>query len=276
MAMSNPEGGGVWSENGTVFTIGLRSPLIPGAPFRVELDDYSDLHGNTNTDGFTWEVAVEGTAQYLPMLDDWLFYYSGTWEEGPIFEENDLESAHWIEAVSSTDFRIWNYTEYYMPPAKVPDIPFEDYDLYRLTSGAVQLLGFHEVDDGEDIDVTFSPAVTWLPLPVDTGTWSGTSTFTEGEMTVQVDYAGEVLSGTVDIPLVESGGGMEAHWLGCRRVILDYELGDGEETFSTGRDSVWYAPGVGMVRQVSNGTEEGVSYREVFELEWAMPAGEGR
>jgi len=59
------------------------------------------------------------------------------------------------------------------------------------------------------------------------------------------------------------------HWMGCRTLVVDYTLTDGVDTYATGTDSIWYCPGIGPVRRVSEDVEEGESYSETLDLLWA-------
>jgi len=266
--MDNP---GVWSENNTVITVGLRTPLVPGSIFRIEFDSFADIHGNVNDDGFDWQTTVAGTAQFLPVIDGWAQYFVGYFEEtSPAKTSGGLEEIQVIEVRTGGEFWLWHADYHDSYPSK--DFPeLLDYDRMKLTSSAVQLLGFHEEYDMETSDITFAPPIDWLRLPVQTGSWSGTSTFDDDGEDAQVDYEVSVLAGTYEVPFGDMIRKDEPAvvWLGCRKVVLQYEVGDGAEVFSAGNDTVWYAPGAGPVREISHEMQQTHSYYSDKYLRWA-------
>lgn len=269
-SMDNP---GVWSENNTVITVGLRAPLIPGSIFRVEFTSFADVHGNVNDDGFSWQATVAGTAQFFPVVDGWVQYLAGYYEETENTKTSgSVEELQVIEVKTGGEFWLWHTENHSSDPAK--DLPeMEEYDRMKVTVSAIQLLGFHEEHDMESSDVTFTPPIDWLRLPVQTGSWSGTSTFAEGADEMEVDYVGSVLAGTYDVPMGgmdrKQEGGPPVVWLGCRKVTLHYELSDGTDIFSTGNDTVWYAPGAGLVREISHEVQQERTYYSDKTLMWA-------
>lgn len=270
-AQEDPENGPIWTENFTVMTIGLRAPLIPGSVFRVVFDSFADVYGNTNTAGIDWQVTVAGDAEYLPVVDDLTYIVAGAWtHEIPIKANGIVEAIRKVELKTGGEFWLWEFA-HYMEYRDQPSVSFTDYDRYEVTSSAVLWTGFHEESaEGTEInDVTFTPGVTWLPLPVTTGTWSGSSTFTDDGDDLTVDFSGEVLAGTVDLPVLNHDDKSETMiWLDCRRVVVDYEVSAGEMVVNVGQDSLWYAPGVGVVKEVSVSNEEGEIHDELIVLEW--------
>ena len=248
-ALADQDNPGVWTENQTVFTIGLRAPLVPGAILRVEFPSFADVHGNVNDDGFTWQVTVAGTAQHYPVRDGWVQYFAGVvTETGDNPSSGSVESVTKLEVKLGGEFWNWSFETYTNDPGK--DLPeFVEYDRLQATTPAILMLGFHELNDGELVDSVFDPAVEWLRLPVTTGSWSGTSTLTAGAEVMDVDYEVAVLPGTFSVPLSFDRDTTTQLWLGCRKVVLFHEVGDGTTVFSAGTDTLWYAPGVGLVRE---------------------------
>ena len=262
---------GVWSENHTVITVGLRTPLIPGSIFRVEFVSFADVNGNVNDDGVEWQATVAGTAQFLPAIDGWAQYFEGYFieEANPAKTSGELSALQVIEVKTGGEFWVWHAENYSSYPAK--DFPvMEVYDRMKLTSSAVQFLGFREMDDMEPMDVTFTPPIDWLRLPVVTSTWSGTAAIDD---TTGVDYTVAVLAGTYELPFGGMPGkqsdGPPISWLGCRKVTLHYEMSAGEYYSSTGNDTLWYAPGAGLVREINHEVQPERTYHADKSLIWA-------
>ncbi len=264
---------GVWSANHTVFTVGLRTPLIPGSLFRVEFNSFADINSNVNDDGFTWHATVAGTAQHFPVMDGWIQYFAGYYEEtNPAKTSGEYSEFVVTEVKTLGEFWQWKGSDYSTGPSK--DLPtLVNYDRLKLTSTAIQMLGFHEEQDMETMDGSFSPPIDWLRLPVQTGSWDGTVTFTEGTDESQVDYEVTVLAGTFDVPFGritgKQEGGPPVLWLDCRKVALHYELSDSSVVFSAGTDTLWYAPGAGLVRQVSHEVQPDRTRHSDISLMWS-------
>ena len=271
VSMPDPDNAGVWSDNHTVFTIGLAPPLTQGAVFYVEFDEFADMQGNVNTDGFTWEVTVEGTPNFVPVVDTFLMYYSGYWENGPASESGEIQVFTKYEVKTGGEFWRWE-ADYHERSIKDMEIEFYDYDRLKTTASAIQFLGFHEGDSAkEDTDVTFNPPVDYLKLPVTTQSWDGTSTFSpvpvEGPTQVEYDIA--ILDGVTDLEGPVMGGkasDLTIWWMSCRTLVLDFTLTDGMETYTSGTDSIWFCPGVGHVRKVSDIIEGTETHSTILDL----------
>lgn len=267
LAMDDPDEAGVWTENNTVFTIGLNPPLVPGAVFAVSFDSYADLSGNVQTTPFEWEVVVAGDADYYPVTDDMILYYEGTWSDG----SKESDGAYMFNRYDvRTGGEFWLWDGDYDGGTFV----WEDYDRYKLTSSAVQYLGFYEVEDDKwdatkDLDITFDPVIDWLKLPVgDVSSWSGSADFTPAPADGHPDnvtYTITVAAGTVDLEVpndLKENDGAPMFWMDCRRVDLEYHLFDGTTELMSSTDTYWYAPGVGPVRQLTEETEGSSTYTE--------------
>ncbi len=274
LSMPDPDNVGVWSENHTVLTVGLAPPLTPGAVFYVEFDDFADMHGNVNTDGFTWEVNVEGTPDFMPVTDSFMMFYVGYWESFPVKDMGGLQVITKYEVKTGGEFWRWQ-ADYYDYPRKYLEFDFYDYDRFKTTTSAIQFLGFHEGDPpGKENDVTFNPPADWLKLPVTTQSWNGTSTFSPvpEDGPTQVAYGAEILSGVTDLEgptMDDKQTDTTIFWMACRTLVVDYTLSDGMETYVTGTDSIWFCPGVGPVRKVTESVEGGESYSTTLDLYWA-------
>ena len=131
----------------------------------------------------------------------------------------------------------------------------------KVTASALQFLGFHEDNQGDPNDVTFDTPVTWLPLPVTTPrTWNGSSDMTGMGDNVTVTYNGRIFGGTenLEVPAgpMKQDGGPPIFWVSCRKVWLHYELTSGAQTVTVGDDTMWYAPGAGLVREYSHEVDQ--------------------
>lgn len=268
-AFTSTDQPGVWSENHTVITVGLRTPLIPGSIFRVEFVSFADVNGNVNDDGIAWQATVAGTAQFLPVIDGWGQYFEGYYQETNPTNFGGVGELQVIEVKTGGEFWVRHSSHYEPYPAK--DFPvMDEYDRMKLTSTAVQFLGFREMDDMVPSDITFTPPIDWLRLPVTTSSWSGTAAIDDSS---QVDYTVAVLTGTYELPFGRIPGkqsdGPPITWLGCRKIALHYEMGDGETVFSAGNDTLWYAPGAGLVREINHEEQESRTYHADKTLIWA-------
>jgi len=111
--------------------------------------------------------------------------------------------------------------------------------------------------------------VQYLSLPLAVGTWSGQTTATfEGE-TVTISYSVEVIEQvTLEARLGESFEGSSPplvskaddgepvlEWIDAWRTELSYEMSIGGTPLESGTDEIHYAPVIGPVRWVSQGTD---------------------
>lgn len=278
LSLADQENAGVWSDNHTVFTVDLSTPLIPGAVLAMTFDSYADMYGNVNNTNIEWEVTVAGTAEFFPVVDTYIMYYFGAWTDEPAKTSGEVRAITKYEVKTGGEFWRWNIEDAYKS-AKMEEIPFEDYDRLKLTSSAVQFLGFHEEDDPvgktEITDITFTPPIDLLRLPLVASSWSGTSTFSPVpvEGPTQVEYTITIHPGAFDIE--HPGMGDEEDdsppmfWLDCVKMTLEFEVSDGVDIYEEGEDTIWYCPGVGPVRKMSLSTHESDTYFTTLDLVWA-------
>ena len=274
-SMANQESPGVWSDNHTVFTVDLNAPLIPGAILAATFDSYADMYGNVNSTTIEWEVTVAGTADFFPVVDTYTMLYFGTWTDEPTKASGELFAATMYETKTDGEFWRWGFEGADMAH-KSEEFPFVDYDRLKLTGSAVQFLGFHEEDDpvgkAETMDITFTPPVDLLRMPMVESSWSGTSTFSPVpvEGPTQVEYTITVHPGVFNI----EHPGFHAKeddtppivWLDCVKMTMEYELTDGVDIYEEGEDTIWYCPGVGPVRKMSLSTHDSDSYFTTLDL----------
>ncbi len=270
MALSNQDGDvGVWSENHTVFTIGLDTPLVPGAILAADFDSYADMHGNVQTTPFEWSVTVAGDAEFYPVIDEIIKYYAGIGTDGDKAEYEVFDFQR-IEVLSGGLFRVWS--GWWDDVADV--FTWEDYDSMEATSSAIRFLGFHESD--KDYDVTFVPAIDWLRLPVgDDTTWAGEADFTPAPGPGEPDRVVYAVHVDPDVYDLESEIMFDKDpedptliWKGCRIVTINFTLYDDAAEYATGQDQYWYCPGIGAVRYINFQSDGVDSYTEEVNLYW--------
>jgi hypothetical protein len=245
-----------WSDNFTVFTVPLPHPLPSGLPLRATFDHFTDMAGNVNTSGLDLALTVSGNVDYYPFLDGMKFgfqsiryYDEGSGQMGPEFSGS-------YESMRREDATIWNRVSY--------DDPFQTengYDILSRTSSAVKLMGFAEYNNGTLVETTLTPPVDWLKLPPSAQTWSGTTTASMGSVTIQIEYAAELL-GQEDLPLSPSVPfstrkiwpnsskqvvQQQIVWYDCWKWTLDFAMKNGDVTVQSGADTLWYAAGIGKV-----------------------------
>lgn len=271
LAIANPESPVTWADNFSAFNIFLRTPLSPGSVFRLESDSFLDVHGNINEDGLVWEATVAGAADYMPVEDGWEYLFVGTWEGTlPGTASGTVQRFEKLETRWGGEFLRWIYENYEEQPVLPAEIPWAAYDLCKITASAVQYTGFFNDYSGQ---VELSTPIIQLPLPVVTGTWNGTSSFVDPQAgEVQIQYDGEVLAGVSDLPapaMSDDSDPLPIHWLCCRQVVFNYEAYAGGELYLAGHDSLWYAPGIGIVGRVSEEQDSFGTRTSRHALGWA-------
>ena len=259
-----------WNAERTVITVDLATPLAAGTTLMVAFDSFADISGNVNTDGFVYGLTVEGTPDFYPVIDGQWYVHRGSEESNdPAKVAHEYFDMEQIEVTNTLgDFLIKRWDEW--------SGSFRDWDMMTRNASGILFRGFHETDwdSQESFDIVFSPFIEWMRFPVAAETWSGTAMFSQSEPggADRVEYDVEYLNGTFDV-LVENPGSEpppsafkagdqpDLLWIDCRKAVLQYSLTDGSITFSTGADTLWYAPGVGLVREVSHEEETGGYWR---------------
>lgn len=254
------DGQPAWSEGGTVLTVPLHTPLPAGVIYEVVFDEFRDLSGNVNADGFEWTVTVAGTPDHFPVLDDLIFYYDGWYLEGPLARhgKSSYSYAHIFDWESGSS-ELFRRTEIHEG-----DETAGNWDYLRKSSAGVKLRGFHEswTDSKAEIDVWINPEVDYMRHPMTPQTWSGTGSITpEGGASLSLSYEVRILAGTQDVPIGWGkfggirGNGKDValtYWNECRMAILTHEIRDGVLTTETGVDTLVLAPGLGLVEEWSS------------------------
>jgi hypothetical protein len=240
-----------WNAEGTQLTIYLRTPLPAGVRlFAVfEQGDFRDLNGNVNAAADSASLTVAGNVDYIPIHTDWQWLYERWGEENPVrkepyeeyvkvqFENRSGSRFDWTEYRWDSYYEVW-----------------EESDRLYMEKNAtgLYLRGF----DGDGDDVTFSPSVVYQPLPFAVGDWDGTATASTGDGDAELAYEGEIVGQSIIV--WENGGSGEPNlvWEGVWQSILHHQITAGLEVVEVGTDTLWYAPGLGLLQQYSSGTEE--------------------
>ena len=255
-----------WNDDRTVITVDLTTPLAAGTTFMIQFDSFADISGNVNTDGFTYQFTVDGDPDYYPVVHgQWSVFMGYEESNDPDKYTGETQMVEQIEVTGGAgEFLIKEWDPW--------SEAFNNWDLMTINSGGVLFRGFHETDwdSQESFDIMFNPVIQWMRFPVTAQNWNGTAMFDSSEPggADRVVYSVEQVTGTFDVLVEtpdndpslftkESGPGSDILWMGCRKSVLHYELTDGFTTFNTGTDTLYYAPGVGLVREESLEEETG-------------------
>ena len=247
--------------SGTVMTITLVPPLAAGVRFFAVFDSIPDLEGGWNTVIDSVSFMIQGAPELIPINEN----------EVSVFftQENEYEPTFEIVRIENVGLE-GEYERAFYSDFELTELEDREFMKLNGASSALEFLAFEETDDdSRDVfRIDFDPAIPWLPLPAVEGqTWIGSSDlFTEGENMGYVDYSGVVVEQT-DLVITsddfygDGGGDIAWVWEGCWEVSLSYDVWfidsslGGYEHIDKGTDSIWYAPGIGVVKVVSQSTE---------------------
>ncbi len=270
LLLDHAPAGTQWSENFTVFTIPLPTPLPLGLPIRAMIDEFKDFAGNASTEALDYSIQVTGQADFYPFIDDLRFTFQTKryWNEGMGQMGPEFRVAY--ESLRREDPDTWNRVEW--------DGDFlvdQSWDVLGRSSSLVSLQGFVERDNGTTITTTLSPPVDWLPLPPSAQQWEGTTTASNAGESRTIDYSAELIvqedrplfPEDFEGPAKRTTWGKRAEepqiiWLDCWKWVLSFTMKDGETTVQTGADTLWYAPAVGIVWRRNSEVDELSGYSE--------------
>ena len=254
----------IWSDDDTVLTLPLPAPLPSGLPIVADFGGFTDTAGNlARRNRRARSEGRRGRHRLaLRRRDD---HHDPRRGAG---ERNDRRFPRRMDG-DPTDRGAVGRS---LPRDRLPRPTFQqpgDYEIFRPTTSGIEFVGFGS-EDPEDLHaVTFDTPVQYLSLPLAVGTWSGQTTATfEGE-TVTISYSVEVIEQvTLEARLGESFEGSSPplvskaddgepvlEWIDAWRTELSYEMSIGGTPLESGTDEIHYAPVIGPVRWVSQGTD---------------------
>lgn len=234
----------IWTEDFTVATVSLPSPLPAGLPMELTFSGLTDQNGVTQPTPWTWEAEIAGTPDYYPVVNGTVVAL-WTHEEGGVSGSTEPVWAgdYWqylkVLTQANGTFRLAEYESDAVTPTG-------DYEIMRKTSSQMQWAGFKDSDQASEI--LFSTPLNTLPLPVATGTWNSSTTVTiPGDGTFSATMTGNV-TGKVDLP-IEGGGGMGLFYKDAYRVVRRLEVTSGGSLAFVNSDTTYYSATLGEVQR---------------------------
>jgi len=248
--------------SGAVLTINLEPPLPAGVRFFAVFDSIPDLEGNWNTVIDSVSFMIQGASELIPTNEN----------EVSTFFTQENESIPILELVRTENVGLeGEYERAFYSDFELTELEDREYMKLNAATSALEFLAFDDIDDDsrEVFHIEFDPEIVWFPLPpVAEQTWDGTSDMVaDAETMGYVDYSGVVVEQTdlvissYDFFGDDNSGGITWVWEDCWEISLSYDVWflepslGGYEHIDKGTDSIWYAPGIGVVKVVSIRTE---------------------
>lgn len=236
------EGEPAWNADGTALTLRWRAPLPAGVRVAVVLDSIPDLAGNWSTAPDSLAFTVAGAPDHAPLLAGatWLYdeFLADSGGRKRLPQDWLPRPVRHVDALPDGGFARVAYEDLALTTAA------ERLHLQLGPTGLVQR-GYRRLGDGQVVDVAFTPPVPWLPAPLQARSWSGAATASTGET---VNYAA-TLSGPETVPgPAPAPGAPRALWEGCWKLVLNRATRSGGTVTATVADTLWFAPGAGVVR----------------------------
>ena len=239
-----------WNVDNTVLTVYLQPPLPPGVRIFADFGpgSFQDLAGNANTETFSISFTVSGTPDFYPVFANWEYnYLQLNLSQPKQFLDGEVRVT--FENISGETFDMveWRWDYFYMEWQE------DNREFMRDNSGGLWLRGFREDDQEGKVDIMFTPEVLYQKMPWTEETWNGSATFPteiEGTPTTgTVTYDGVTVGQETLVFEDVAPGEPAVVFEDCWKSILNYQLSVMEETFQTGHDTLWYAPGIGVVQE---------------------------
>jgi hypothetical protein len=239
-----------WSVDRRSVTLFFRTPLPTGVRFFAVFNpgDFRDDAGNPNVIADSLSFTVADPIDYTPVVPNAWYQFARQWDDTELEGHAAGRDTVWVRHENLQIDGRFDRVRSYGPGFTVID----DRMHFQLTDPALVVRGFYDFE--ADSEIWFTPAVDYVVLPFQPRTWSGTST--AGDMSIT--YDGRIVGQEVlhfeneDLSLV-----LEKCW----KTILNHSFGGG---VSTGADTLWWAPGLGVVQTFSSGTETGESGLRVY------------
>lgn len=254
-----------WSENGTVLTVPLITPLPAGLPMAVEFASYFDMAGNEQTTPIVYRSDVSGTPDFIPFVDGQTGVWFEEWFENPVEGPSDSGSNEFLVRWEDQGGGEFDRSEY-------SDPSFEQrwgWETYRRLSDRVDFLGFGEFDEGSSFFVPFSTPVEYARLPFTVDDWAGSTQATTPDGTIDIaytiEYVGQddlIAGGFGPMKLAPAAREPQVFWTDSFQAVLEYTFTDAESSavLATGSQTMWFAPTVGMVQMSSTETDDQGTY----------------
>ncbi len=252
--MTTMAGEPTWNGDNTILTVYLQPPLPAGVRFFAVFGpgSFQDMSGNPNAETDSVSFTVAGAPDHFPINRDWEYYYfrAGFHEtiQKDYFEDEIKEQ---FENISGQTF---DWVRYRWDEFGVGGWVVDDRQYIRKNSSGIYFRGFN--DEGQ-ADVMFTPEVLYQDLPMANTTWDGSATTPYGVTTLRVDYEGATTGPEVLVYDSESPDEPNLVFENSYRSTLYHALTVVElsELQEVGTDTLWYAPGIGVLQTFSGSTE---------------------
>jgi methionine-rich copper-binding protein CopC len=277
-----------WTENFTILTVPLPTPMPAGTPLKASFDSFEDLAGNVNTDGLDYALTVSGVPDYYPFIDGLNFVFQAARYSGDSGSSTGPDYRNSYQGMVRESSNTFDRVEY----SDDTFTSYNNWDILGRTGSEIQLQAFVEDNDGTQVTTTLDPAVPWLKLPPSVQSWSGSTFATNSSDSITIQYQAAFVR-QEDLPLTPPGFAVptlrgwphiskradepEVRWNNCWMWTLDYSMLAGETTVSSGNDTLWYAPSVGLVwdRSREENVEGNWSWTESYLTDVFFPQGSG-
>jgi hypothetical protein len=232
-----------WSADRRTVTLFFRTPLPTGVRFFAVFNpgDFQDDAGNPSVTADSLSFTVASAIDFTPVVSGAWYGFARQWTDSDV-------GGHWAgrDTVWVRHENVQLDGRFDRVRANGPGFALiDDRKHFQLTNTALEMRGFY--DYNQAVEVWFTPSVDYVALPFQVRNWSGSST--SGDMTITYDghiLGQEVLhyeSTEMDRSLV-----LEKCW----KMVLNYSFSGG---IPAGADTLWWAPGLGVVQTFSSGTE---------------------
>lgn len=247
----------VWSQDYTVLTIGLPAPLPAGMPLWITFAGYADANGNVQHDETHWSVVVAGATDYYPVIDGRELTYFKVWEEGEVGETDPTD---WGTSVDYSKFELQTGGIFHLV-----EYENEDYQeahatqIMSRTATDLRMHGWIDHEDDGDQRVDFNVPLIFLRLPPVQGqVWSSSTGSPQAPPGGLIAADGEWVAFHERLAASDVKGGPVFYWTSVWEARVEYSMSAGDTTMQSGTETMYLAPGIGIVKTV----EEGLDHEE--------------